>query len=104
MEKSDIQLSFLDIIINKEVKKIMHIYSKPTDSKRYVSFKSNYPKYCLKNIPLSLARRICKITGATLPRKKYKSRYKHSFKNTPKRIEKCKGTRKKEDLTFYFKF
>ena len=40
----------------------MDIYLKPTDSKRYVSFKSNNPKHCLKNIPFCLARRICMIT------------------------------------------
>ena len=37
----------------------MAIYSKPTDSKRYVSFKSNHPRHCLKNNPFSLARRTC---------------------------------------------
>ena len=39
----------------------MDIYSKPTDSERYVSFILNYPKQCLKNIPFSLARKICMI-------------------------------------------
>ena len=39
----------------------MNIYSKPTDSKRYVSYLSNHPKPCLKNIPFCLARRICMI-------------------------------------------
>ena len=49
-------------MINKEGKKVfMDIYSKPTDSKRYVSFESNHSKHCLKNIPFSLARRICMI-------------------------------------------
>ena len=62
METSDNQLPFLDVMINKEGKKVfMDIYSKPTDSKRYVSFTSNHPKHCLKNIPFSLARRICMI-------------------------------------------
>ena len=62
METSDTQLPFLDDMIDKEGKKVfMDIYSKPTDSKRYVSFKSNHPKHCLKNIPFSLARRICMI-------------------------------------------
>ena len=62
METSDTQLPFLDVMINKEGKKVfMDIYSKPTGSKSYVSFKSNHPKYCLENIPFSLARRICMI-------------------------------------------
>ena len=35
METSDIQFPFLDVVINKEGKKVfMDIYSKPTDSKR----------------------------------------------------------------------
>ena len=62
METSDTQLPFLDVMINKEGKMVfMDIYSKPTGSKRYVSFKSNHPKHCLKNIPFSLGRRICMI-------------------------------------------
>ena len=62
MEASDTQLLILDTMINKEVQRVfMDIYSKPTDSKRYVSLKSNHPKHCLKNIPFSLARRICMI-------------------------------------------
>ena len=62
MERSDTQLPLLDVMINKEEKKVfMDIYSKPTDSKRYVSFKSNHPKHCLKNTPFSLVRRICMI-------------------------------------------
>ena len=60
METSDIQLLFLDIMIKKEEKKVfMDIYSKPTDSKRYVSFRLNHPTNCFKNIPISRARRIC---------------------------------------------
>ena len=61
MESSDTQLPFLDVMINKDRKKVfMDIYSKQTDSKD-VSFKSNHPKHCLKNIPFSLARGICMI-------------------------------------------
>ena len=123
MEASDTQLPFLDIMINKEGKTIfMDIYSKPTDSKRYFSFKSNHPEHCLKNMPFSLARRICMIakkdslggikflrtrntsTRAALPKKNYKSRYKQSFQNTPKRIKKCKRTRKKKILSFISMF
>ena len=53
----------LDAMINKEEKKIfMEIYSKLMDSKRYVFFKANYSKHCLKSIPFSLARRVCMIT------------------------------------------
>ena len=74
----------------------MDIYSKPTDSKRYLSLKSILLEHCLKNIPFSLARRICMIadkyplaefrflrtrntsTRAAPPKKNYKSRYKQS--------------------------
>ena len=62
MELNDNKLLFLDIFITKSGKKIwMKIYSKPTDSKPYVSFLSNQPKPCLKNIPLCLTRCICMI-------------------------------------------
>ena len=51
IKASDTQLPFLDVMINKEGEKVfMDIYSKPTGSKRYVSFKSNHPKHYLKNI------------------------------------------------------
>ena len=108
-------------MINKKGKKVvMDIYLKPTDSKRHPSFKSNNPKHCLKNIPFSLARRICMITekyplrGINLkeletllieqhyPKKSYKSNYKKSFKNNPKRIKKCKRTRKKRKSYLLF--
>ena len=36
----------------------MNIYSKPTDTKCY-AYLSHHPKPCIKNIPFSLARRIC---------------------------------------------
>ena len=39
----------------------MKIYSKATESKRYVSYLSNHPKPCLKNIPFCLPRRICML-------------------------------------------
>ena len=49
-------------MINKNGTKIwMDIYNKPTESKRYVPFTSNHPRYCLTNTPFSLARRISTI-------------------------------------------
>ena len=57
MEKSQTRLPFLDIMINKSGTKIcMDIYNKPTDSRW-----SNHPWHCLRNIPFSLARRICTV-------------------------------------------
>ena len=62
MEKSQIRLPFLDIMINKSGTKIfMDIYNKQTDSRRYVLSTSNHPWHCLTNIPFSLARRICTV-------------------------------------------
>ena len=58
----DNKLPFFYILITKSGKKNwMNIYSKPTDSKPYVSYLSNHPKHCLKNIPFCLARHICMI-------------------------------------------
>ena len=51
----------------------MDIYRKPTDAKRYVTFKWNDSKHCLKNIPFSLAHRICMITEKE---KKKETKYK----------------------------
>ena len=40
----------------------MDLYHKPTDTRRCVPFSSNHPSHCKRNIPFSLARRICTIT------------------------------------------
>ena len=62
MEKSQTRLPFRDIIINKSGTKIwMDICNKPADSKRYVPFTSNHPRYYLTNILFSCAKRICPI-------------------------------------------
>ena len=62
MGLNDNKLPFLDILMTKSGKKIcMNIYSKPNNSKRYVSFLPNHPKFCLKNKSFCLARRICMI-------------------------------------------
>ena len=59
-EPNDNKFPFLDILIIKPGKKVsMNIHSKPTDSKRYVSYLSNHPKTYLKNTPFCLAKRIC---------------------------------------------
>ena len=62
VELNDNKLPFLDILITKSGKKNwMKIYSRPTDSKRYIFYLSNHSKPCIKNIPFSVARRICMI-------------------------------------------
>ena len=60
MEKIQTRLPFLDIMIKIGGTKIwIDIYKKPTDSKRYVPFTSNHPRYFLTNMPFSLARIVC---------------------------------------------
>ena len=50
MEHSERNLPFHDIKIHSDGNQIsMDIYSKPTDSKGYDPFSSNYPKNCLKH-------------------------------------------------------
>ena len=112
---------FLDVMINKEGKKVfMDIYSKPTDSKRYLSFKSNHPKHCLKNIPFSLARRICMISEKdslkeiklkelkTLlleqhyPERTIKACINKALKIPQNELRNVKEQEKKQNLTFYF--
>ena len=62
MELSDNKLFFQDILMTKTGEKIwMYIYSKPLDCKHYISYLSDCPKPCLKNILCCLARRICII-------------------------------------------
>ena len=39
----------------------MDIYGNPTDSKRHVPFTSDNPRHFLRNMPFSIARRICAI-------------------------------------------
>ena len=54
MEKNQIRLSYLDIMINKNGTKIyIDIQNKPIDSKRYVPFTSNHPRLCNKYTVLS---------------------------------------------------
>ena len=62
MKLNDNKLPFLDILTTKSGKNIwMNMYSKPTDSKRYVSYFSNHLKPCLKNILFCLPRPISMI-------------------------------------------
>ena len=66
MEYSKDAIPFLDILIKRNNDKIwMDIYYKPTDTHRCFPFSSNHPKHCKKNIPFTLARRICTIVENT---------------------------------------
>ena len=63
MESSHDRIAFLDILIKRNKEKIwMDIYHKPTDTRRCLHFHSNHPSHCRRNIPFSLARRICTIS------------------------------------------
>ena len=62
MELSDNKFPFIDILIKISGKKIwMNIHSKPTNSKRYVSYLPNHSIFGFKNIQFFLVRRICMI-------------------------------------------
>ena len=49
----------------------MDIYYKPTDTHRCLSFSSNHPNHCKKNILFTLARRICTIVENTEAKMKH---------------------------------
>ena len=73
MEQHNLYLPFLDIMINKDPENDniwMDIFCKKTDTLRYVPFNSCHPKQCKKNIPFTLARRICIIVENKKVRKK----------------------------------
>ena len=66
MEYSKDAIPFLDMLIKHNNDKIwMDIYYKPTDTHKCFPFSSNHPKHCKKNIPFTLARRICTIVENT---------------------------------------
>ena len=65
MEYSKDAIPFLDILIKRNNDKIwIDIYYKPTDT-------SNHPKHFKKNIPFTLARRICTIVENTEAKMKH---------------------------------
>ena len=62
MESSNKELLLLTTLIQRSHDKIgMDIYFKPTDTRRCLQFSFIHPNYCQKDIPLTLARRICTI-------------------------------------------
>ena len=72
MENSKDAIPFLDILIKRNNDKIsMDVHYKPTDTYRCVPFSSNHPKHCKKNIPFTLARRICTIVENTEAKMKH---------------------------------
>ena len=72
MEYSKDSIHFLYILTKRSNDKIwMDIYYKPTDTHRCLPFSSNHPKHCKKNIPFTLARRICTIVENTEAKMKH---------------------------------
>ena len=72
MEYSKDASPFLGILIKRSIDIIwMDIYYKPTDTHRCLPFSSNHPKHCKKNIPFTLARRICTIVENTEAKMKH---------------------------------
>ena len=105
MERSTTNLPFLDTVINKTGTKIwMDICNKPTDSKRYVPFTSNYARSCLRNIPFGLARGICAIVEVENTKVKRLSELKISLKQLYKislnKLRKPKEKRTEEIIPF----
>ena len=56
------QIPFLDNLIERNENGIsMDLYYKPIDIQRFLPFTSSHPNTCKRNIPFSLAGRICTI-------------------------------------------
>ena len=80
MEYSKDAIPFLDILIKRNNDKIwMDIYYKPADTHRCLPFSSNHPNHCKKNIPFTLARRICTIVENTVAKMKHLENLKMNF-------------------------
>ena len=55
-------IPFLDVLIRKQDNRVsMDLYTKATDTRRYLPFSSAHPKHCKVNISFCLVRRICTI-------------------------------------------
>ena len=58
----------------------MDIYFKPTDTHRCLQFLSSHPNYCKKDIPVTLAWRICTIVENKQHKLKHLSKLKEILK------------------------
>jgi hypothetical protein len=58
-------VSFLDVRVSKTCNNrvITDVFYKETDTKQYLNYYSNHPRYIKNNIPYNLARRICTIVS-----------------------------------------
>ena len=81
METSDKEPTFLDILVKRNDDKIwMDIYFNPTDTHWCLPFSSSYPNHCKKNIPFTLARRICTIVENQQQKLRHLSELKKNLK------------------------
>ena len=72
MEYSKDLIPFLDILIKRNNDEIwMDIYYKPIGTHRCLPFSSNHPKHWKKDVPFTLARRICIIVESTEAKMKH---------------------------------
>ena len=63
MERSDIELKYLDVLIYKTNEGFKTVVkTKDTDSGTFVHYDSYHPKHCLENIPYNMARRVRALT------------------------------------------
>lgn len=70
LDSSPTELPFLDVLVKKQGNILTtDIYYKPTDSRRYLNFKSCHPSHTKRNIPYNLARRIALIVEDKTVRK-----------------------------------
>ena len=88
MEVSKHESPFLDILIKKDERIWMDLYHKPTHTERYVPFNSNHPPHCKRNIPFTLARRICTIVENEEKKQEHLKKLKENLKSQkyPKEI------------------
>ena len=81
METSAKELPFLDILIKRNNDIIwMDIYFKPTDTCQCLPFSPSYPNHYKKNVPFTLAQRICTIVENKQQKLRHLLELKENFK------------------------
>ena len=72
MEHSKEIVPLLDLLVHNEGDRTwMDLYTKPTDTKRYLPYGSAHRKPCKINIPFCLVRRICTIVESQQAKEKH---------------------------------
>ena len=101
MEKDEVKISFLDILLYKEGQKLhTDIFYKKKDTHQYLNFNSCHRRHTKENIPFTLARRICCIVSKPEIRNE-RLRELEGFlqkQNYPKKLI-SKGIKKAKSLT-----